>query len=118
MEIILYIALLIMWTLLIVLLEGVVLTLLRWASFKQSLVSSLAANLVSTFIGIILLAFVKQPQFIYVLIGWMISSLLDSMILVAYKRSSIRQTITVAIIANLASYAVLILPVFYFGQAV
>jgi hypothetical protein len=117
MEFILYIVLLFMWTLLMVLLEGVVLTLLRWASFRQSLVSSLVANLVSTFISIILLALVKQPQFIYVTIGWMISSLIDSMILVAYKKSPIGHTITFAIIANLASYAVLILPVFYFGQA-
>ena len=75
MVILLYFALLLLWTLLIVLVEGVILTLLHWSSFYQSLVATLIANLASTLITVILLMLVKQPSYISVLVGWIISSI-------------------------------------------
>ena len=112
----LYIVLLCLVTLLIVLIEGVVLTWLKWAGFGQSLVSALVANLLSTFVTVVLLALSGQPHIAFLALGWLISSLIDAGILILFKRQPARRTLLCAAAANLASYLILILPAFYFGQ--
>ena len=112
----LYILLICLVTLLVCLIEAVILTWVKWASFGQSLVSSLAANLVSTFITVFLMVWLNRPSYSYLVIGWLISFLIDAGILHMFKRQPALRSLLSSMVANLVSYAVLILPAFYFGQ--
>ena len=112
----LYLVLICLVTLLIALVEGVILALLKWASFGQSLVSSLVANLISTFITVLLMVWVRQTHLWTLAIGWLISLLIDAWILHQFKRQPARRTLLSSMLANLVSYILLILPSFYYGQ--
>jgi hypothetical protein len=112
----LYIVLICLVILLIALVEAVILAFLKWASFGQCLASSAIANFLSTIITILLIVWVKQPHISYLAIGWVISVLADTFILHLFKRQPASRTLLSAMLANLVSYLILILPVFYFGQ--
>jgi hypothetical protein len=103
-------------TLLISLVEAVILTWLKWAGFGQSLVSSLAANVVSTLITVLLLIWSNQTNIYYLAIGWLISFLIDAGVLNLFKRQPAWRNLLSSLTANLASYLILILPAFYYGQ--
>jgi hypothetical protein len=113
----LYITLICLVVLMITLVEGVVLTLLKWAGFGQSLVSALPANIVSTLVIGLLLILVKQPRYSNLIVGWAISSLVETIILYFFRRQPLWRTFMSATLANLASYIILILPAFYYGQS-
>ena len=99
------------------LVEGVVLTWLKWAGFGQSLVSALLANTVSALVIGTLLTLVNQPRYSNLIIGWAISSLIETLILYLFHRKSLWRTFVSTGLANLASYIILILPAYYFGQS-
>jgi hypothetical protein len=113
---VLYFFLICLVTLLICLVEGVILTWVRWASFGQSLVSALAANLVSTSLTVLLMVWFDQFNYYYLLLGWLVSFLIDAGILNLFKRQPPWRNLLSSMFANLVSYAVLILPAFYYGQ--
>lgn len=112
----LYFFLICLVTLLICLVEAVILTWIKWAGFGQSLVSSLAANLVSTFITVFLMVLFNEVSIYYLIIGWFISMLIDAIILHMFKRQPAWRNLLSSMLANLGSYMILILPAFYFGQ--
>jgi len=114
----LYFVLICLVTLLICLVEAVILTWVKWAGFGQCLVSSLAANLVSTFITVFLMVWFNQPNVSYLAMGWLISFLIDGLILHLFKRQPAWRNLLSSMFANLVSYAILIAPAFYFGQRV
>jgi hypothetical protein len=116
MAVLLYLSLVCLIILLTVLVEGVVLTWLKWASFGQSLVSALAANLISTFAIGFLLFSGDQPRYSNLLVGWIVSSLIETVILHFFRRQLAWRTLISATLANLVSYLILILPAYYFGQ--
>lgn len=112
----LHITLVFLVILLITLVEAVTLTLQKWAAFVLCLAAAFIANLVSTLVTVILLSLVDQVNFIHLFIGFCISIFLDSLILFAYKRQPTWRTIKNVALANLASYLILILPAFTYGQ--
>lgn len=116
MEILLYLALICLMVLLIALVEGVALTWLKWAGFRQSLISAAAANLISNLVIVILLVLLEQVRYSHLIVGWIMSSLIESVILHLFRYQPYRRTLWSALVANLASYAVLILPAYYYGQ--
>lgn len=112
----LYIVLILLIVLLITLVEAVVLTWLKWAGFGQSLVSALAANLVSNLAIVILLLFADRPRLPYLIVGWLVSTLIETLILHLFRRQPAWRTLLSALTANLASYVILYLPSYYYGM--
>jgi hypothetical protein len=101
--------------LLIALVEGVTLTLLSWNPFRQSLTISLIMNLISGLINGILLILLQRTPLIWLPVSFVISLLIEVFVLTYFKRQAIRQNSIFVLLANLASYILLILPAYYFG---
>ncbi|HNT23597.1 MAG TPA: hypothetical protein PKM21_04485 [Anaerolineales bacterium] len=107
---------LIILTILIALVEGVALTLLGWDSFKRAYLVALLMNFISTCVGAVLLFILPQEQNLWwVLISFALSLLIEGLVLVRFKRRAARQNWTAALVANLASYLILIAPIYFFG---
>jgi hypothetical protein len=101
--------------LLIALIEGVTLTLLSWNPFRQSLTISLIMNLISGIINGILLILLQRTPLIWLPVSFVISLLIEVFVLTYFKRQAVRQNSIFVLLANLASYILLILPAYYFG---
>jgi hypothetical protein len=99
------------------LLETGVLLLLRWDGFKRCLQASLLMNLVSTLAGFALLWFLLPLGETGLWISMLLSVLIEAGVLALFRRSAWRANLTAAAAANLASYLVLVLPVYLFGSA-
>jgi hypothetical protein len=101
--------------LIIALIEGVALTLLRWNPFRQSLTISLIMNIISGILNGSLLILLQRTPFVWLPISFVISLLIEGFIMTYFKRDTIRQNSLFVLLANLASYILLILPAYYFG---
>lgn len=117
LNIILFIATLLIVFVLILLIEAVVLQLMRWGSFRESLRSTLVMNLASLVASALLLALVPRFGFYSLAIAFALSTLIEGGVLTWLKRSAWGYNFLVAFSANLASNLVLILPAFYYSQA-
>ncbi len=102
--------------LLIALVEGVLLTLLKWNPFRACLTVSLVMNVIAGLINGVLLILLQNLPIIWLPISFGISLLIDIFILTYFKRDAIRRNSLYALLVNLASYIVLILPAYYFGS--
>ena len=100
---------------LIALIEGVTLTLLRWNPFRQSLTISLIMNLISGIFNALLLVLLQRTPIIWLPISFGISLLVELLVMTYFKRQAFRQNSIFVVLANLASYILLILPAYYFG---
>ncbi len=101
--------------LLIALVEGVLLTLLKWNPFQACLIVSLIMNLLAGVINGLLLILLQHSPFVWLPLSFVISLVVDAFILTYFKRQAFPQNSLFALLANLASYALLILPAYYFG---
>jgi len=101
--------------LLIALIEGVTLTLLNWNPFRQSLTISLIMNLISGLINGILLILLQHTPLVWLPVSFVISLLIELFVMTYFKRQAVRQNSFFVLLANLASYILLILPAYYFG---
>jgi hypothetical protein len=101
--------------LLIALVEGVTLTLLSWNPFRASLIVSFIMNIISGIINGILLILLQRTPLIWLPVSFVLSLLIEFFILTYFKRDTLRQNSLFVLLANLASYILLILPAFYFG---
>jgi hypothetical protein len=101
--------------LIIALIEGVTLTLLRWNPFRTCLYSSLIMNLVTGLINGLLLIFLQHSPFVWLPLSFVISVLIEAFILMYFKRHALLQDGFFAVLVNLASYVLFILPAYYFG---
>ena len=102
-------------TILVALVEGVVLTLFKWNNFPRSLLGSGIANLVSGLAAGALLIFLQKLPVIWMGIAFLLSILIEGAILLKIQPESGRRTWLVALVANIASYAILILPAYLFS---
>ncbi len=94
-----------------ILLESLVLKLLKWNSYWRSLWASFLMNLASALVGIPLtLLLINAEPVVYLPIAWGVSVIVEGGVLVLMKRDGGRQNWTAAIVANLASYALLVVP--------
>jgi hypothetical protein len=101
--------------LLIALIEGVTLTLLAWNPFRASLTVSLIMNITSGILNGILLILLQRTPFVWLPISFALSLLIEGFIMTYFKRDALRKNSLFVLIANLASYVLLILPAYYFG---
>lgn len=96
--------------LLIWLVEAVALQLLRWGDFKRSAKASFWMNLASTALGLLFLWLVPALGWLGILIAWALSVLIEWLVLRRLKPGEDRPNLIAALVANLASYVLLIAP--------
>jgi hypothetical protein len=106
---------LVMVTLLITLVEGVALTLLKWNHFRASIIVSLIMNVASGIINGALLILLQHSPLQWLPISFVLSLLIEGIVLMYFKRDAARQNWLFVLIVNLASYVMLILPAYYYG---
>jgi len=102
--------------LLLGLIEGVILTFLRWNPTRTCLQVSFIMNMISGLINGLLLIFLQRSPMVWLPVSFVISLAVEWFIMSYFKRETILQNSFYAIIANLGSYVLLILPAFYFGS--
>jgi hypothetical protein len=96
--------------LLIVLVETAALQLLHWGDFKRSLRASFWMNLASTLVGLFFLWLVPALGWLGIFVAWALSVLIEWLVLTRLHPSEVRLNIMATLIANLASYLLLIVP--------
>ena len=101
--------------LLIGLVEGVFLTLLNWHPFRAAMYISFIMNIVSGIINGLLLVLLQRTPYIWLPVSFAVSVIIESFIMTYFKRQALRRNILIALLVNLASYIILILPAYYFG---
>jgi hypothetical protein len=106
---------LIVVNLLIALVEGVALTLINWNPFRQSMTVSAIMNLASGIINGVLLILLQHSPLVWLLLSFVVSVFIEGFILTYFKRNVRWQNFFLAVILNLFSYLILILPAYYFG---
>lgn len=103
---------LIVLTLLITIAEAIVMLLLKWDKFGRSLWASLLMNITSTIFGGVLIALgVLGGSYAWLVAAFVLSVLIEGGVLMLMKRGAVRQNLLTSLIANLASYLVIILPI-------
>jgi hypothetical protein len=102
--------------LLLGLIEAVALTLLSWNPSRTCIKVSFLMNIISGIINGILLVLLQSNPFLWLPISFAISLLVEGLIMTYFKRGALRQNSLFVLIANLASYILLILPAYYFGS--
>jgi hypothetical protein len=101
---------------LIALVEGVVLTLLRWNPFRTCLTVSLIMNVLSGILNGVLLILFQRAPVIWLPVSFGLAFFIDVFILTYFKRTAFARNSLYALLVNLASYVLLILPAYYFGS--
>jgi hypothetical protein len=111
----------------IALVEAAVLRLLSWASFWRSLLDSFVMNLVSALAGLVLNVFAADyyqscgyspdrggrfcewlvSPWALLALAWLLSVLVEGGVLLLLRRRAARQTWLAALVANIASYALI-----------
>jgi hypothetical protein len=102
--------------LLIALVEGVLLTLLAWNPFRQSMTVSMIMNILSGLVNAILLVLLQRTPLIWIPISFVLSLIIEGFIMTHFKRDILRKNFLFALLVNLASYILLILPAYYYGS--
>ena len=102
---------LIVLTLIITIAEAIVMLLLKWDKFGRSLWASLLMNITSTIFGGVLIALgVLGGSYAWLVAAFVLSVLIEGGVLMLMNRGAVRQNLLTSLIANLASYLVIILP--------
>ncbi len=104
--------------LIIALIEGVTLTLLKWNSSRTSLTVSYIMNIISGIINGVLLIVLQHSPLVWLPVSFVISLLVEGFTMNYFKRDAFGQNSLFVVLANLASYLLLILPAYYFGRQV
>ncbi len=103
---------LIVLTLIITIAEAIVMLLLKWDKFGRSLWASLLMNITSTIFGGVLIALgVLGGSYAWLVAAFVLSVLIEGGVLMLMNRGAVRQNLLTSLIANLASYLVIILPI-------
>lgn len=101
--------------LLIVVIESTALQLLSWDAFRKCLVASFWMNLASTAVGFFFLALIPKYGLPGLILALAISIAIEALVLTRRKPGETRRNWIAAVVANLASYVLLIFPTYYFS---
>ena len=103
---------LIVLTLIISIVEAVVMLLLKWGKFGRSLWASLLMNVTSTIFGGMFVALGwLNGSYIWLAPAFVLSVLIEGGVLMLMKRGAARQNWIASLLANVASYLFIILPI-------
>jgi len=100
-----------------VLIETVALQLLKWGSFRQSAQTAVLMNIASIVIWPLMVFLVQEIGISAIVIAVLLSTLIEATLLTSIKRKTIGYNFLVALIANLASYLILLLPAFWYSRS-
>jgi hypothetical protein len=100
---------------LIVVIESAVLQWMRWGTFRRSLKGSFLMNLASTLFGFAVLSLVPRLGLLGILFAYVLSVFIESLVLIKMKPGERRRNVIISLVANLASYLVLVLPTFIYS---
>jgi hypothetical protein len=99
----------------IIAIETVVLWQLKWAPFKRSLLGAFVMNLATTIVGAgQVVLFSSLLGYMALLTDFALSVLIEGLVLMLFDRRSTRKNWVAALIANIASYLLIILPLYLF----
>ena len=101
--------------LLIVVIESTALQLLAWDTFRKCVRASFWMNLASTAIGFFFLALIPQYGLPGLILALALSIAIEGLVLTRRKPGENRRNWMAAVVANLASYLLLIFPTYYFS---
>jgi uncharacterized membrane protein len=73
-------------------------------------------NFTSGIVNGVLLVVLQRIPLIWLPVSFILSLLIEGLILGYFKRNADRQNMLAILVVNLASYALLILPAYYFGS--
>ena len=96
--------------LLITLVETVVLQLLGWGALRSAISAALKMNLLSALAAFPILGFATSQGLPSLGVAWAVSVILESAVLIRLRQGATVLNLMTAVIANLASYLILILP--------
>jgi len=102
---------------LIVVIESAVLQWMSWGSFKDCLKASFWMNLASTLFGFIGLGAAPAFGFWGLLAAWVLSVVIEALVLGRLNRQAGRGSWGVAFVANLVSYALILFPIYLFSRS-
>ena len=100
---------------LIVLIESVVFQLLHWGDLKKSWKAALLINVISAILTSPLLAMARTWGLQSLVAAWGLSILIEGLILNRIRPGEVRLSWLCALLANTASYLILIYPSFRFA---
>ncbi len=99
-----------------VVVETTALQMLGWGDLRASLKAAAIMNLVSSLAGFGLLMLIPMLGLFGLLLAWAISVLIEWFVLHRLRPSERRQEIMLAVVANLASYLILLLPAYLMAE--
>jgi hypothetical protein len=95
---------------LVVIGEGVILWLLKWGAFWRSQLASLLANIASLIVGGFMLALGIDSMPLFLGIAFVLTLLVEGGVLLLLKRGATAENWRAALIVNVVSYAVILIP--------
>ena len=102
-------------TLIITLIEALVLFWLKWNRFWRSFLSALLMNIASSVLGLFVAIPMLSFGFVGIVAAFIVSVFVEGVVLVLMKRGNQKQNWTAALLANLASYVLVITPLYLFS---
>jgi hypothetical protein len=102
---------------LIVVIESAVLQGMRWGSFKACLKASFWMNLASTLFGFLGLGAAPALGVWGLLSAWVLSVVIEALVLRRLNRQAVRRSWGIAFVANLVSYALILFPIYLFSRS-
>lgn len=112
----LMISALVILLLIIVVIESAVLQLLAWDSFRQCLRAAFSMNVASSLVGFFFLALIPRFALLGLLFACVLSIFIEGLVLSHRKPGENRRNWIAAVVANLASYLLLIFPIYYYSS--
>ncbi len=106
---------LIIFFIILVLIEATVLQFLGWGSIRKALISALAMNFPSSLLLILLFMIIKQ-RWTALIISWILAILIEGSILSRIRRNQVRLNFWSAVLANLVSFLLLIVPALFYAR--
>jgi hypothetical protein len=102
---------------LIVVIESAVLQWMRWGSFRGCLKASFWMNLASTLLGFFGVGAAPTYGVWGLLAAWILSVVIEALVLGRFNRQAGLRTWVVAFVANLVSYALILFPIYLFSRS-
>jgi hypothetical protein len=108
-------AAILLW-LVFVVIETAVLQFVNWGEFRTCLKASFLANLFSGIIVILSLIMIPRLGLAGLIAGVLLSIIIEGFVLLRLKPGAKRQSWLAAALANIASFLILIFPIFWYAR--
>lgn len=95
--------------------EALVLKGLQWGTWGRVVLAALAMNICSTLVGLLVGQLPAELALVLLGVMFALSVLIEWGVLVAFKRGARTANLRAAFLANLASYSLLVLLLFFFS---